>query len=115
MLIEQQYDTLPSDTSANILTQGLLGEQYVGLSAGGGADYLHDGDEIELTQSALVLEEVVSRFLFSKAEGGEDKGGKQSTESAVEPEHEEHEHEEETAEPAVSPEARAIPGTAPKP
>jgi phospholipid/cholesterol/gamma-HCH transport system substrate-binding protein len=73
MRIEPEYDTLPSDTTASVLTQGLLGEQYVGLSPGGTDEYLKDGDEIELTQSALVLEEIISRFLFNKAESGSDK------------------------------------------
>jgi hypothetical protein len=50
-----------------------LGEQYVGLSAGGADEFLKNGDEIELTQSALVLEEVISRFLFNKAEGSSEK------------------------------------------
>jgi len=73
MRIDPQYNTIPSDTTAAILTAGLLGEQYVGLSAGGDSDYLKEGDKIELTQSALVLEEVISRFLFNKAEGGDKK------------------------------------------
>ena len=81
MRIEPQYNTLPSDTTASILTAGLLGEQYVGLSAGGSSDYLKEGDKIEMTQSALVLEEVISRFLFNKAEGGSDK--KQSSSKAA--------------------------------
>jgi phospholipid/cholesterol/gamma-HCH transport system substrate-binding protein len=79
MRIDRQYDTLPSDTSASILTAGLLGEQYVGLTPGGSEDYLGEGGQIELTQSALVLEQVISRFLFNKAEGdgkSEDKSGK---------------------------------------
>lgn len=82
MRIDPQYNTLPSDTTASILTAGLLGEQYVGLSAGGDTDYLKDGDKVELTQSALVLEEIISRFLFNKAEGGSDK--KESAASAPE-------------------------------
>ncbi|HUL12658.1 MAG TPA: outer membrane lipid asymmetry maintenance protein MlaD [Methylococcaceae bacterium] len=73
MRIDPAYDTLPIDTTANVLTAGLLGEQYVGLSPGGSEEYLKDGDEIELTQSAMVLEEVISRFLFNKAEGGGEK------------------------------------------
>jgi phospholipid/cholesterol/gamma-HCH transport system substrate-binding protein len=68
MRIDPAYDTLPDDTSASVLTQGLLGEQYVGLSPGGSDVYLQDGDEIELTQSALVLEQIIGRFLFNKAE-----------------------------------------------
>lgn len=75
MRIDVQYDSLPADTTASILTQGLLGEQYVGLTPGADSEYLKDGDELELTQSALVLEEVISRFLFNKAEGdGKPKG-----------------------------------------
>jgi phospholipid/cholesterol/gamma-HCH transport system substrate-binding protein len=72
MRIDPAYNTLPVDTSASILTAGLLGEQYVGFSPGGSDDYLKDGDELELTQSAIVLEQVISRFLFNKAEGGSD-------------------------------------------
>jgi phospholipid/cholesterol/gamma-HCH transport system substrate-binding protein len=70
MRIAPEFRTLPDDTSASILTAGLLGEQYVGLSAGGSDNYLKDGDEIELTQSAMVLEQLISRFLFNKAEEG---------------------------------------------
>jgi phospholipid/cholesterol/gamma-HCH transport system substrate-binding protein len=70
MRIEPSFDKIPTDTTANILTAGLLGEQYVGLSAGGSDEFLKDNDEIELSQSALVLEEVISRFLFNKAESG---------------------------------------------
>ncbi len=73
MRIDPQYNTIPTDTTATILTAGLLGEQYVGLNAGGDTEYLKDGDKVELTQSALVLEEVISRFLFNKAESGSDK------------------------------------------
>jgi phospholipid/cholesterol/gamma-HCH transport system substrate-binding protein len=59
------------DTSASIYTAGLLGEQYVGLEAGGDEAFLTDGGEIMLTQSAIVLEQVIGQFLYSKAaEGG---------------------------------------------
>lgn len=68
MNIDPQYDKLPADTSASILTAGLLGEQYVGLDPGGDLRFLKDGDEIRLTQSALVLEQIVGQFLFSKAQ-----------------------------------------------
>jgi phospholipid/cholesterol/gamma-HCH transport system substrate-binding protein len=74
MRIDPDYDKIPTDTTANILTAGLLGEQYVGLSAGGSDEFLKNNDEIELSQSALVLEEVISRFLFNKAESGTAKG-----------------------------------------
>lgn len=65
----------PLDTSAKILTSGLLGEQYIGLEAGGHATMLKGGDRLRITQSAVVLENLISQFLFSKAaEGGDDKG-----------------------------------------
>lgn len=65
------FDTFPTDTAASIYTAGLLGEQYIGLEAGAEDEFLKDGDVIELTQSALVLEQVIGKFLFSKAEGSE--------------------------------------------
>ncbi|MEA3278884.1 MAG: outer membrane lipid asymmetry maintenance protein MlaD [Pseudomonadota bacterium] len=68
--IEEQFDTIPADTFANIYTAGLLGEQYVGLAPGVSEDFLVDGDELMHTQSALVLEEMIGQFLFSKAEEG---------------------------------------------
>ncbi|NBS15538.1 MAG: outer membrane lipid asymmetry maintenance protein MlaD [Gammaproteobacteria bacterium] len=68
--VDPAFKKLPEDTSASILTAGLLGEQYIGLSPGGSDVYLGEGDEIELTQSALVLEQLISRFLFNKAEEG---------------------------------------------
>ena len=58
----------PSDTTAAILTSGILGENYVGLEAGGGDGNLKQGDEIKLTQSAVVLEKIISQFLYSKAQ-----------------------------------------------
>ncbi len=62
---------LPSDSSASIFTAGLLGEQYVGLEPGGADTYLKEGDVIALGQSALILEQIIGRVLFSKAaEGG---------------------------------------------
>ena len=73
MDIESAYK-FPTDTSANILTSGLLGEQYVGLSAGGEEDDLVNGSKIERTQSAIVLESLISQFMFQLAEkSGDDK------------------------------------------
>jgi phospholipid/cholesterol/gamma-HCH transport system substrate-binding protein len=72
MLIEAQFDEIPADTFANIFTAGLLGEKYIGLDPGGSMDFLVDGDQIEHTQSALVLEQMIGRFLLSKAEEGVD-------------------------------------------
>jgi phospholipid/cholesterol/gamma-HCH transport system substrate-binding protein len=68
MSIRSQYDRIPGDTFAKILTSGLLGEQYIGLDPGGSLENLADGDEITVTQSALVLEDIIGKFLFSKAE-----------------------------------------------
>jgi phospholipid/cholesterol/gamma-HCH transport system substrate-binding protein len=67
--ISSQYDQIPLDTSASIFTAGLLGEQYIGLEAGGDEEFLVAGGELELTQSAMVLEQLIGKFLFSKAEG----------------------------------------------
>jgi len=70
MAIEKNYQ-FPKDTTASILTSGLLGEQYVGLEGGGDDQMLKAGDNIRLTQSAVVLEKLISQFLFDKAaEGG---------------------------------------------
>jgi len=60
----------PRDTSAKILTSGLLGEQYIGLSAGGDSVNLKTGDTLKITQSAVVLENLISQFLYSKAADG---------------------------------------------
>ena len=74
--IDQRYP-FPKDSSAKILTSGLLGEQYIGLSPGGATAMLKNGDKLKLTQSAVVLENLISQFLFSKAaEGGNNKDGK---------------------------------------
>lgn len=70
MRIGAAYDQLPVDTSAAVLTSGLVGEKYVGLDAGGDMDVLKDGGEIKLTQSTLVLEQMIGKFLFDKAESG---------------------------------------------
>jgi len=70
MNIDQRYE-FPMDTSVSILTSGLLGEQYVGLEAGGDSAMLRDGDTVKLTQSAVVLEKLIGQFLYNKAaEGG---------------------------------------------
>lgn len=67
MDIDGRFDKIPTDTSASILTSGLLGEQYVGLEPGGAEEYLKGGDTLKLTQSAVVLEKLIGQFLFSKA------------------------------------------------
>jgi phospholipid/cholesterol/gamma-HCH transport system substrate-binding protein len=68
--IYQDFDGIPDDTFAKILTAGLLGEQYVGLDPGGSEENLVDGSEIAVTQSALVLEEVIGQFIYGKAQEG---------------------------------------------
>uniref|UniRef100_UPI00404773AC outer membrane lipid asymmetry maintenance protein MlaD n=1 Tax=Polynucleobacter sp. TaxID=2029855 RepID=UPI00404773AC len=66
MTLEDSYK-FPKDSSAKILTSGLLGEQYIGLEAGGANDMLASGDRITQTQSAVVLENLISQFLYNKA------------------------------------------------
>jgi phospholipid/cholesterol/gamma-HCH transport system substrate-binding protein len=65
--IDERYP-FPKDTTAAVLTSGLLGEQYVGLEAGGDDQRLKDGDVIRLTQSAVVLEKLIGQVLFDKAQ-----------------------------------------------
>ena len=67
MNIDATYQ-FPRDTTAKILTSGILGEQYVGLEAGGDGVMLKNGDRVRLTQSAVVLENLISQFLFNKAQ-----------------------------------------------
>jgi phospholipid/cholesterol/gamma-HCH transport system substrate-binding protein len=64
--LDKRYQ-FPKDTFANIYTAGLLGEQYVGLEAGGDEEYLQENDVIIQTQDAVVLEKMISQFLYSKA------------------------------------------------
>ena len=71
--IESKYQ-FPKDTSAKILTSGLIGEQYIGLQPGSEEENLKNGSQILYTQSAVVLENLISQFLFNKAE--ENNGGK---------------------------------------
>jgi phospholipid/cholesterol/gamma-HCH transport system substrate-binding protein len=63
----QESIAFPLDTSAKILTSGLLGDQYVGLEPGGADKNLKAGDEIKMTQSAVVLENLIGQFLYNKA------------------------------------------------
>ncbi len=67
--LDKRY-TFPKDTIAAILTSGLLGDQYIGLDAGGSDKKLANGDKIQITQSAVVLENLISQFLYNKAAGG---------------------------------------------
>ncbi len=66
MALDSKFQ-FPKDSSAKILTSGLLGEQYLGISAGGDSANLKSGDTLKITQSAVVLENLISQFLYSKA------------------------------------------------
>ena len=67
--IRQEFNSFPLDTSASIYTAGLLGEQYIGLDPGAEDDVLQNSDEIDQTQSALVLERLIGQVLFSRSGG----------------------------------------------
>jgi len=75
MALESRY-LFPKDSSLKILTSGLLGEQYLGVEAGADSKPLAAGDTISSTQSAVVLENLISQFLFSKAADGGDSQAK---------------------------------------
>jgi len=66
--IQDKYDNIPEDSSASIFTAGLLGEQYIGLEAGGAEKVLKAGSKVQLTQSAVVLEQIIGQFLVSQAD-----------------------------------------------
>jgi phospholipid/cholesterol/gamma-HCH transport system substrate-binding protein len=69
--IDERYDQIPNDSDASIYTAGLLGGQYVGITPGNSEDVYHDGDTVEFVQDAIVLEKLISKYLFSQA--GKDK------------------------------------------
>ena len=70
MRIDRRFK-FPKDSSASILTSGLLGDQFIGIDGGGDTELLGDGDRVRLTQSAIVLEKVIGQFLYGKsADGG---------------------------------------------
>ena len=71
-VIDQAFDQIPDDSDAAIQTSGMLGSQYIGLQAGGSETSLADGSEIEFTQSAIVLENLISKYLFSSGADDED-------------------------------------------
>lgn len=70
-VIDSQYDKIPDDSDASILTAGLLGSQYISLQAGGSDIYLENGSEIFYTQSAIVLENLIGKYLFSNKSNSE--------------------------------------------
>lgn len=75
LAMDKRY-AFPKDSSLKILTSGLLGEQYIGIEAGADSANLAEGDVISTTQSAVVLENLISQFLYSKAADGPSKGDK---------------------------------------
>jgi phospholipid/cholesterol/gamma-HCH transport system substrate-binding protein len=70
--IATKYDRIPNDSDASILTSGILGGQYIGIQPGGSDEYFVEGDEIEFTQSAVVLEQLIGKYLFGAAGGDEE-------------------------------------------
>ncbi|MDJ0881731.1 MAG: outer membrane lipid asymmetry maintenance protein MlaD [Gammaproteobacteria bacterium] len=74
MQVEDKYNQFPKDTIASVFTSGLLGEQYIGLEPGGDEKLLGNQSEIRHTQSAMVLEQIIGQFLFSKASENDNQG-----------------------------------------
>src|SRR5271154_4805585 len=74
MRIDNVFNKIPDDSDASIQTQGLLGGKYVGLGAGGSETFLKEGSQITLTQSALVLENLINKFFSSQASKSPDSG-----------------------------------------
>src|SRR5512136_898311 len=66
--IDGRYNAIPNDSDASIFTAGLLGGQYVGISPGGSDQVFKDGDKVEFVQDAIVLENLISKYLFNAAE-----------------------------------------------
>ena len=71
-VIDARFDQIPDDSDASILTSGILGSQYIGLQAGGSDLYLEEGSEILFTQSAIVLENLIGKFLVNAGSKDED-------------------------------------------
>lgn len=65
MSVASKFNEIPSDTGASVLTSGVLGDRYIGLEPGGAPDLLQDGDELFITQSALILEQAIGKYLFN--------------------------------------------------
>jgi phospholipid/cholesterol/gamma-HCH transport system substrate-binding protein len=84
MRIDMKYDTIPEDSFANINTSGLLGGQYIGIEPGPSETYLKEGDQMSNTQPAIVLESLISKFLFSVGGKDRDAEGAASDESTPE-------------------------------
>ena len=72
MDITTRFNEIPTDTGASVLTSGVLGDRYIGLEPGGAPDMLVEGDELFITQSALILEQVIGKYLFNTGSSKED-------------------------------------------
>ncbi len=73
MNIASRFNEIPSDTGASVFTSGVLGDRYIGLDPGGAPDVLVDGDELFITQSALILEQIIGKYLFNAGSSEEKK------------------------------------------
>jgi phospholipid/cholesterol/gamma-HCH transport system substrate-binding protein len=85
MRIDNKYDKIPDDSDASIQTQGLLGGKFVGLGPGGSETFLKQGSQIALTQSALVLENLIGKFFSSQAGKQPDAGSSSSSPESTSP------------------------------
>ncbi len=81
MRINSQYDRIPLDSDASIMTAGLLGGQYIGITAGGSEEYLKDGTRIEFVQDALVLENLINQLVASFNRRSDNEGDNQAPDS----------------------------------
>lgn len=77
MRINSAFDRIPADSDAAIMTAGLLGGQYIGITAGGAEEFLKNGDRITLVQDALVLENLINQMVAAFSRGGDDESGGQ--------------------------------------
>ena len=91
MRINSQFDRIPTDSDASIMTSGLLGGQYIGITPGGAEEFLKQGDRIEFVQDAFVLENLINQLASTflrrdpgSAEGGNQGGGEQEKAPAEE-------------------------------
>jgi len=71
MNLDARFNEVPMDSSVGIYTAGLLGEKYIGIEPGGAPDYLEEGSIVRLTQSSIILEKLISQFLFSQSSNKE--------------------------------------------
>jgi phospholipid/cholesterol/gamma-HCH transport system substrate-binding protein len=87
MRMDARYNQIPTDSDASIYTQGLLGGKFIGITAGGAETYLKSGDQIDFTQSAFVLENLIGQVLanFAKSGGKADAPAAAETKSTEKP------------------------------